>query len=150
MTRVELGLAKLPQVRAVYNDLKSTDFIEEGASDAGGVYHFASCDHVDSAKAIAAGLAGRKFDRPGYWIHTSTGMVIALESIQKRAFGKYRAKEFNDWEGVDEVISLSDLAPHRQVDKIVLEAVSDHVRIAIVCPLRVCGSSRVVVNLRSM
>jgi hypothetical protein len=77
-------------------------------------------------------------------------MILALESLQKRAFGRYTEKQFDDWERVDELVSLPDQAPHRQVDKIVLAAASDHVKTAIVCPPTVYGLSRGIGNPRSM
>lgn len=148
--KAEPVLKQYPQVRAVYGDLDSSDVIEEESSKADVVYHFASCDHTGSAKAIAAGLARRKSERPGYWIHTSGCMILALEALQTRAFGKNMDKVSNDWEGVQELVTLPDPAPHRPVDKIVLAAASDHVKTAIVCPPTVYGEGRGGGNPRSM
>lgn len=77
-------------------------------------------------------------------------MILALEALQSRAYGKNLEKEFNDWEGVQELVTLPDSAPHRQVDKIVLAAASEHVKTAIVCPPTVYGESRGEGNPRSM
>ncbi|RDW63266.1 hypothetical protein BP6252_10811 [Coleophoma cylindrospora] len=149
-TRAGVVLPRYSYVRAVYGDLDSTELIEEEAATADIVYHFASCDHINSAKAIAAGMTRRKSGRPGYWIHTSGAMILTLESIQKRAFGCHMDIEFDDWQGIQELLSLPDMAPHRPVDKIVLEAASDHVKTAIVCPPTVYGTSRGPGNPQSM
>lgn len=149
-TRAEPVLQSYSQVRAVSGDLESSALIEEEASKADVVYHFASCDHIGSAKAIAAGLARRKSDKPRYWIHTSGCMILALDALQTRAYGKYLEKEFNDWEGVQELVIIPDSAPHRQADKIVLAAASDHVKTAIVCPSTLYGEGRGEGNPRSM
>jgi hypothetical protein len=53
-----------------------------------------------------------------------------------------RAKIFDDWDGVKEIVSIPDHAFHRDVDKIVLEAAGSHVdvlRAAIISPVTVYG-----------
>lgn len=61
---------------------------------------------------------------------------------------------YDDWDGVGEVTSLPDDAPHRDVDKVVLDEVSKgssgKVKTAIVCPPVVYGLGRGEGNQRSM
>lgn len=139
-----------PQVTPVFGDLASSAIIEEEASKADIVLHFASCDHIGSAKAIAKGMARREAKSPGHWIHTSGALIMATESLRKQAYGIQLEQKYDDWNGVHELVSLPDDAPHRQVDKIVLEAASDHVKTAIVCPPTVYGPTRGMGNPSSM
>lgn len=113
---------------------------------------FADCDHVASAKAIAKGIAQHTPDRPGYWIHTSGTGILTYEDFRNSTYGDLRTKEFNDWDGIDELTSLPDDALHRNVDKIVLEVgqnASDRVKTAIVCPPCIYGTGRGAGNRRS-
>ncbi|KAJ4982973.1 nucleoside-diphosphate-sugar epimerase [Stagonosporopsis vannaccii] len=136
-----------PQVTPVLGDLSSLNIIEEEASKADVILHFASCDDVGSAEAIARGMANRKTESAGHWIHTSGALVMATESLRNNAYGVELDQKYDDWNGVEELVSLPDDAPHRHVDKIVLEAASKH---AIVCPPTVYGPSRGIGNPSSM
>lgn len=58
----------------------------------------------------------------------------------------------NDWDGISEVTSLPDAAPHRNVDKLVLAAgpsSGGKVRTATVCPPTIYGQGRGPGNRRS-
>lgn len=114
---------------------------------------FANCDHAPSAEAISKGLRAHTVDRPGYWIHTSGTGILTFEDFRASTYGEYRAKEYNDWEGVGEVTGLPDDALHREVDKIVLAAAKDapgRVKTAIVCPPAIYGPGRGPGNTRSV
>lgn len=66
--------------------------------------------------------------------------------------GEWEEKEFNDWDGVEELTNLPDEAFHRNVDKIVLETGARHgdvVKTAIVCPPTIYGRGRGPVSVRS-
>ena len=108
---------------------------------------FANCDHEASAEAIARGLQSRT--EPSYWIHTSGTLILGWETMDKGCFGDELPKVFNDWDGVNELVSQPDHAAHRVVDKIVLTAASDLVHIAIVCPPTIYGPGRGPDNQRS-
>lgn len=138
------------QVEPVLGDLNSSIVIEHEATKADMVFHFASCDDVSSARAISRGLARTELKKPVYWFHTSGAMIMTSESLQGRKFGTELSKVYNDWDGVQELVSLPDSAPHRHVDKIVLDSASDQVKVAIVCPPTVYGSTRGIGNPRSM
>ena len=57
--------------------------------------------------------------------------------MKTQTFGEASDKVYDDLEGVSEVTSLPDDAPHRVTDKIVLDAGTNHagrVKTAVVCP----------------
>ncbi len=112
----------------------------------------ANADHQGAANAIAKGLAAHSSDRPGYWIHTSGTGILLYNDIQRQIFGEASDKIYDDWEGIGEVTSLPDSAPHRAIDKIVLGAgrwLLDSVKTAIVCPPTIYGRGRGPGNQRS-
>lgn len=142
--------AVYPQIRLVYGDLDSVDLIEEEAANTDIVYHFANCDHEPSATAIAKGLARRQRSGAGYWIHTSGTGILGIETLATGEFGNLLPKVYNDWDGIEELKSHPDEAPHRKVDKIVLSSYSDKVKTAIVCPPTIYGAGRGPDNTRSV
>ena len=148
--------ADYPKIHLVYGDLDSVDLLIKEASKADIVCHFAHADHEASAHALLKGLAQRKSsanaDRPGFFIHTSGTGILLFEDIRSHTFGEASEKIYDDLEGVREVTSLPDDAPHRNVDKIVLAAGSEHgdkIATAIVCPPTIYGQGRGPGNRRS-
>lgn len=142
-----------PSVKLVYADLNAVEVIEEEASKADLVYHFANCDHEPSARAIARGLARRINSGPGYWIHTSGALILGTETVDRSCYGDELFKVFDDWDGVNELTSLPNHAEHRNVDKVVLEASKaypDKIKTAIVCPPAIFGRGRGPDNQRSV
>jgi nucleoside-diphosphate-sugar epimerase len=114
---------------------------------------FAHADHAGSATAIAEALAETRSSKPKFFIHTSGTGVLLLDHIQKGLdYGVLSPKIFDDWDGIGEVTSLPDEAPHRDVDKIVLAAGAAHsnVKTAIVAPPTIYGVGRGPVNQRSI
>lgn len=104
---------------------------------------FAHADHVVAAKALTDGLAART--EPGYLIHTSGTGILLFADVEHRIYGEASPKIYDDWEGIDEVTSLPDHAPHRNVDKIVLAAGTEKaskIKTAIVCPPTIYGQGR--------
>ncbi|KAK5127897.1 hypothetical protein LTR85_005014 [Meristemomyces frigidus] len=141
-----------PKIKLVYGDLDSTELLEEEAKKADIVCHFAHADHKASATSIAKGLAAHEAARPGFFIHTSGTGILLFEDIKSGTYGEASDKVYDDLEHVSEVVSLPDDAPHRNVDKIVLEAgtkYSDRVRTAIVCPPAIYGPGRGCAKVRS-
>lgn len=113
---------------------------------------FANADHEAAANAIAKGLTAHDPSVPGYWIHTSGTGILLFEDIKSKTFGEASSKVYDDLEGVSEVTSLPDDAPHRNVDKLVLTAGTEHadrVKTAIVCPPTIYGQGRGPGNKRS-
>lgn len=103
--------------------------------------------------AIVRGLATHGPDHPGYLIHTSGTGILCFGDLERKTFGEASTKVYDDWEGIGEVTSLPDTAPHRKADKIVLAAAvehSSHVQTAIVCPPCIYGRGRGPGNQRSI
>ncbi|KAK8055384.1 hypothetical protein PG993_000611 [Apiospora rasikravindrae] len=136
--------AQYPNATIILGELDDSGLLREQAAKADIVLHTADAsDHEGAARAIAAGLTeGHSATRPGYWLHTGgTGILTYLDSEAGR-LGEHAGKEFDDYAGVDELTSLPDGAFHRNVDKVVLEAASDVVKTAIVCPPTIYGTGR--------
>ncbi|OCK84020.1 NAD dependent epimerase/dehydratase family protein [Lepidopterella palustris CBS 459.81] len=140
-----------PSVRLVYGDLDSTDLLTTEASNADIVLHCAHADHPGAAAALVAGLAQRA--EGGFLIHTSGTGTLCVGDLDNGTFGIKSEKLFNDLDGIAEITSLPDHAPHRNVDTIVLAAgaePSGKVRTAIVCPSTIYGPGRGPDNKRSI
>ncbi|KAJ5903451.1 hypothetical protein N7504_005834 [Penicillium tannophilum] len=145
--------SKYPKIRVVHGDLDSTDIIEEEVKKADIVFHFADCDHVAAAEAIAKGAKHHTPERPLWLIHTSGTGILTVEDQRAGTYGIERPKEYNDWEGVSELINLPADAFHRNVDEIIIGAGKENptsVRTAIVCPPTIYGQGRGPVNTKSL
>ncbi|KAL2786605.1 hypothetical protein BJX66DRAFT_312461 [Aspergillus keveii] len=142
-----------PKVRIVYGDLDSGDIIEAETKIADIVFHCADCDHVASATAIAKGATHHTPERPLWLIHTSGTGILTVEDFRTNTWGLERAKQHNDWDGVDELLKLPDDSLHRNVDKIIIAAgqkAPDSVKVAIVCPPTIYGPGRGPGNQKSV
>lgn len=95
------------------------------------------------------GLASRPTTTPGFLIHTSGTGILLVDDIRSNTYGEAADKVYDDLDGVGQVTSLPDDAPHRNVDKVVLAAGSEHVLTAIVCPPTIYGAGRGPGNQRS-
>lgn len=139
-------LAAYPKIRIVLGGLDDSQLIEDETAKADIVLHAADAsDHEGAAQAITRGLAKRKSDRPGYWLHTGGTGILTYQDSDANRLGEWSDKEYNDWAGVKELTSLPDHAFHRNVDKIVLSAAakhSDHVKVALICPPTIHGKGR--------
>ncbi|KJZ69318.1 hypothetical protein HIM_11296 [Hirsutella minnesotensis 3608] len=147
--------AKYPHVKFAYGSLDDAAVLEKAAAAADVVVHTAdSSDHVAGAEAIAKGLRdGHTADRPGYWIHTSgTGILTWYDVEHKRQGGSAPIPEqkYDDVDGIERLINLPDAAVHRNVDKIVMAADSDAVKVAIICPPTIYGDGSGAIHTRSI
>ncbi|KAF5572232.1 nad dependent epimerase dehydratase family [Fusarium pseudocircinatum] len=131
-----------PNVRLVYGDLDSLDTIEREAAASDLVYSAANIDHLESARAIIRGLKSRK--SPSWYIHTSGAGILGWETRDLKSFGRSLPRSYNDWDGLKQLTSIPDHAPHRDVEKTVLEAHngSPNLYTAIVCPPLIYGVGR--------
>ncbi|KAJ5475213.1 hypothetical protein N7539_008279 [Penicillium diatomitis] len=139
--------SRFPNVQTVMGDLDDSALLKRESAAADIVLHTADAsDHEGAAKSIAAGLvAGHSPDKPGYWLHTGGTGILTFEDSDKESFGNKSDKVYNDWDGVNELLTLPDHAFHRNVDKIVLEAAEKHadvLRVALVCPPTIYGTTR--------
>ncbi|KAJ5660468.1 hypothetical protein N7507_006919 [Penicillium longicatenatum] len=103
-------------------------------------------DHAGAAKAIAAGLvAGHTKENPGYWLHTGGTGILTFEDSDSGIYGNKSEKVYDDWDKVEELLTLPDHAFHRNVDQLVLEAGSKHadvLKTALICPPTIYGRGR--------
>lgn len=97
--------ATYPSIKTVQGTLDSATILQDEAANADIVLHFASSDHVGAAEAIKAGLLKGK---GGTWIHTSGTDLLLNPRLLKgeRDVEPKEIKVFDDWEGLDEVISF--------------------------------------------
>ena len=76
-----------------------------------------------------------------------------FEDIRSGTYGEASQSVYDDLDGISKVTSLPDDASHRNVDKIVLKAGTEHgdrVKTAIVCPPCIYGQGRGPGNKRSI
>lgn len=114
--------------------------------------HCLDCANADNEKAVNAltrGLATRETEKPSFYIHTSGNALLFVADIDRKTYGEPSTKIYNDWEGIGEVTSLPDHAPHRKNDKKVINAQGPKVKTAIVCPPTIYGTGRGPGNQRS-
>ncbi|KAJ9648559.1 hypothetical protein H2199_001414 [Coniosporium tulheliwenetii] len=139
----------LPSVKIVIGDLDSAEILEREAAKADVVCNWASADHLPSVQSLLKGLSHHSPPSPGYLVHTSgTGILTIDQTRESIPFGELTPKVYNDWDGLSDVIGLPESAPHRNVERPVLES-GEHVRTAIVCPSVVYGAGQGPVNTRS-
>ncbi|KAL9002411.1 MAG: hypothetical protein Q9188_004660 [Gyalolechia gomerana] len=141
--------SQYPSVRLVYGDLDNAEILEQEAREADIVLHCASADHVGAAEALTKGLATHASESPGYIIHTSGTGILMFADMERQTYGESSSKVYNDWDGIGEVTSIPDFAPHRNVDKVILGATASNVKPAIVCPPTIFGPGRGPGNQRS-
>ncbi|KAJ5933805.1 hypothetical protein N7454_006134 [Penicillium verhagenii] len=145
--------SRYPKIRIVHGDLDSSDIIEEEVKKADIVFHFADCDHVAAAESIAKGAKHHTSERPLWLIHTSGTGILTVEDQRAKSYGIERPKEYNDWDGVDELVNLPGDAFHRNVDEIILNISKQNptsAHTAIVCPPTIYGQGRGPVNTKSL
>ncbi|KOS44563.1 hypothetical protein ACN38_g4514 [Penicillium nordicum] len=145
--------SKYPKIRIVHGDLDSFDLLEEEVRKADIVFHFADCDHVPAAEAIARGAKHHTPQRPLWLIHTSGTGILTIEDQHACTYGIERPKVYDDWEGINELTSFPSDASHRDVDEVIIKAGKDtptSVRTAIVCPPTIYGLGRGPVGKRSI
>ena len=68
--------------------------------------------------------------------------MLLYKDLERKTFGEAATKIYDDWDGIEEVTSLPDFAPHRVVDKIIIEADGPNLKTAIVCPPTIYGTGR--------
>ena len=86
-------------------------------------------------------------------IHTSGTGILTVEDQRAGTCGIERPKQYNDWEGVSELINLPSDAFHRNVDEIILGIGlqnSASVKVAVVCPPTIYGPGRGPGNTKSI
>ncbi|TVY60806.1 Uncharacterized protein LSUE1_G008355 [Lachnellula suecica] len=150
-----LVAAAYPKTRLVYGTLEDSELVTKEAAAADIVLHTADAsDHADAAKAIAKGLAldtsSHSAYTPGFWLHTSGTGILCWKDMETETYGEAPSQPpYDDLDKVADLTGLPDSAFHRDVDKLVLEASSDAVKTAILCPPTIYGPGRGPGNQRS-
>ena len=109
----------------------------------------ANADNENAVNALTKGLAASTTEGPGFYIHTSGSALLFVADIDRKTYGETSNKIYNDWEGIEEVTSLPDHAPHRKNDKNIIHANGPKLKTAIVCPPTIYGPGRGSGNQRS-
>ncbi|KAB8208174.1 nucleoside-diphosphate-sugar epimerase [Aspergillus parasiticus] len=139
-----------PSVRVVIGSLDDTELLVREAAKADIVCNWADCNHLSSTRALLDGLSQHSPSSPGYLIHVSaTNIQTINQALGSIPLGDTDEKIYDDWDGISEVIGLPDSAPHREVERLILEPKDSNVRTAIICPSLVYGEGRGPVNTRS-
>ncbi|KAM5349395.1 hypothetical protein ACJ41O_005900 [Fusarium nematophilum] len=148
--RGELVLSRYPSIRLAYGNLDDSELLAQEVSKADITCHWANCEHEAAAKAIAEGLSRKATNAPGFVIHLSGADLICFPDLDAETYGKKGGRIFDDWDGLSEVTSPPDSAPHREVDLAILEAAKNGGNTAIVCPPTIYGPGRGAGNKRSI
>ncbi|KAF5592653.1 NAD(P)-binding protein [Fusarium subglutinans] len=105
-----------------------------------------------SSQALSNGLAKRRRDGSAYWVALSGTDNITWRTIEEGSYGTSYDHVYDDMDRVSEVTSLPDQAPHRDVEKIQQQCITQNpsVNLAIVCPSCVYGVGEGCGNQRSI
>ena len=109
----------------------------------------ANADNENAVNALIKGLAASTAEGPGFYIHTSGSALLFVADIDRKTYGEKSNKIYDDWEGIGEVTSLPDHAPHRKNDMNIINANGLKLKTAIVCPPTIYGPGRGPGNQRS-
>ncbi|KAL9567249.1 hypothetical protein ACKAV7_008491 [Fusarium commune] len=145
-----LVTSRYPSVRLVYGSLENFELLADEVFKADITCHWANCEDEMAAKAIAEGISRKHADAPGFVIHLSGADIICFDDVNAGTCGIKRDRTFNDWEGIGEVTSLQDNAPHQGVDQTILGIAKKGGKTAIVCPPTIYGPGRGPGNKRSI
>jgi nucleoside-diphosphate-sugar epimerase len=148
--RANLVRAHYPHVRLVSGDLADADLLEDEAAQADIVIHCASIEDPISSQALANGLSRRKRPGTAFWICLSGTDNLAWKTIEDDSYGQSSDLVYDDFDHISTVMSLPHSAPHRDVEKIQLEAAREDIKVAIVCAPCVYGAGHGVGSTRSI
>lgn len=127
-------------VKGTYDDLNT---ITSAASRVDIVVHNGDTDHKLCLEALVAGLLKRTSTSPGYLIQLSgTGIISDFQSPTGGSYGNKDPRVWSDLGDIDEIWDQPDEALHRDVDKVIRKAYTDHgdrIRTAIVCSPDIYG-----------
>lgn len=133
----KLEQAGYDNIRVLRGSLEDTDKIAAQAAKSDIVVHTADADDLGSAKAILAGLKKRKEEtgRVPILIHTSgTGVLV------EKAEGAYESKTIYDDTNPEQIETLADDQPHRNVDLLVVAADKEgYIKSYIILPSTIFG-----------
>lgn len=137
------------KARLVYGNLDDGHILGREAEKADVVLNCANADNENAVSSLTKGLAARATEESAFYIHTSGNALLFVADIDRKTYGETSTKIYDDWDGIGEVTSLPDHAPHRKNDKNVIHADGPKVKTAIVCPPTIYGPGRGPGNQRS-
>ncbi|KAK4692110.1 hypothetical protein P7C71_g5029, partial [Lecanoromycetidae sp. Uapishka_2] len=94
-------------------------------------------------------LLAKEAEKADIVLNTSGAFIIATPDLARKTFGEASTKISNDWDGIEEILSVPDWAPHRSADKLVIDGDTGTVKTAIICPPTIYGEGRGPNNQRS-
>ncbi|KAI0364431.1 NAD-P-binding protein [Pilatotrama ljubarskyi] len=127
-------------VNTVLGTLDDADKIESLASQADIVFECADADHINSTKAVLAGLRRRHREtgNVGTLIHTSGTGVLA-----DNAAGMYSTDDIYNDNDSEQLAKIAPEQPHREIDLTVIAADEEgYVRTYLVLPPTIYGLAR--------
>ncbi|KAL0567822.1 hypothetical protein V5O48_014172 [Marasmius crinis-equi] len=131
-----------PNVKDIQGTYDDAEVLSAGAAEVDVVVHCGDSDHEPGIKALLFGLlSAATKEKPKYLIRLS-GTAIVSDFGSLDYLGKKNPKVWSDIHDIDAITSLPDNAPHRNVDKMILQAGSensDRLKVAIICPPDVFG-----------
>ncbi|KAJ5306155.1 hypothetical protein N7508_005170, partial [Penicillium antarcticum] len=110
--------AQYPEVQILDGGLSNSAILEQESTNTDATVHSAdAADNLPIRKSIVTGiLQGHTPERPAYWLHTSGAGIFSYIDEDEKIYEIKRAKIFNDWDGIKEIVSNPDHAFHRDVD----------------------------------
>lgn len=125
---------------AIIGDLHDESLIVSEIAKNDIVFHTATADDLPSVQAVLRGVREKTArGEPITYIHTS-----GTSLLDDKALGSFKSSKIYHDDKQEEIDSLSDSAPHRQIDLEILKAreeLSGKAKIAIVIPPLIYGTS---------
>ncbi|CAH0000749.1 unnamed protein product [Clonostachys byssicola] len=145
--------SRYPSLSVILGDLDDSTLLAEQVAKADIVCHLANCEHLGAVQAISSGLS--QLNASGStkaFIHLSGADILCFEDVNELTYGTRRDRFYDDLQGVDDILSLPNDAPHQNVDSVVMQLSSENefVKTAIVCPPAIYGTGRGPGNRRSI
>ena len=125
---------------AVIGDLHDEELIVQNIAKNDIVFHTATADDLPSVQAVLRGVREKASrGEPITYIHTS-----GTSLLDDKALGSFKSDKIYHDDKQEEIDSLSDDAPHRQIDLAILKArkeLGSKAKIAIMIPPLIYGTS---------
>ncbi len=122
----------------ITGDLDDTNLIVEESSRFDIVIHTATADHLPSVEAVLEGIKRRAAgNQETIFIHTSGTSVL-----DDKSGGMFKSEKVYSDETRDEIDSVPDNAPHRQIDLAIVKAqreLGDNAKMVIMTPPLIYG-----------
>eukprot|EP01088_Endostelium_zonatum_P013426 TRINITY_DN27991_c0_g1_i2.p1 TRINITY_DN27991_c0_g1~~TRINITY_DN27991_c0_g1_i2.p1 ORF type:complete len:343 (+),score=82.55 TRINITY_DN27991_c0_g1_i2:28-1056(+) len=133
-------------VQTIVGSLSDSSLLTQISSQHDIVLQLADADHLDGTTAILSGLHLRSSTSksPVYYLHNSGTGVLADSS-----YGLSSTTTIYTDSSMDQISSIPDSAPHRNVDILVLSSGNDTLKTLIICPPLIYGKGLGLVKILS-